>query len=114
MNQIQLEKLAARNGPMPEGLNGAEQILYQGLCLLHKRYGAGQIDTAAAHREKIEMLQAYGRAEQDLRAYEKGRVKWDELSRLVQDYRQSPTLGKANKIIEFVYGCKFDWKGQNS
>ena len=37
------ERAAMQNDPMPEGLTGAEQILYQGLALLYSRYRSGQL-----------------------------------------------------------------------
>ena len=33
---IDLERMAARNEPMPQGLDAAQQMLYQGLRLLYR------------------------------------------------------------------------------
>ena len=52
---IDLERMAARNEPMPQGLDAAQQMLYQGLRLLYARHREDDVDAEtgkqAAYRE---------------------------------------------------------------
>lgn len=110
MPEIPFERAAAANEPMPEGLNGAEQILYQALALLYQRYRSGYIDAGYAKREKKELLMAYEAAKFDLSMWEQGRRKLESIVGPVADYWREPTLTKANRIIDLIYGCEHKWK----
>lgn len=52
----ELERLAMRGEPMPEGLSLTDQRFFQSLSLLYARYRAGFIDRAAGSREKGQIL----------------------------------------------------------
>lgn len=110
MSEHDLEKLAAKNAPMPEGLDAAEQILYQSLTLLHRRYRQGMMDSAAAKRERYEIIKQYEINRSNVTIWQRSMNRWKELEGPVHDYLQEPTIGKANRIIDMVYGCKHIWK----
>ena len=110
MPEIPFERQAMKNEPMPEGLSGAEQILYQGLALLYQRYRSGYIDNGYAKREKKELLAAYEAAKFDLGMWEQGRKRMERIVGPVADYWMNPTMEKANEIIDLIYGCKHKWK----
>lgn len=42
--------------------------------------------------------------------WERNMRRWKDLEGPVNDYWQEPTIGKANRIIDMVYGCKHIWK----
>ena len=56
MDLDELERIAMRGGPMPDGLNLTDQRFFQGISCLYARYRAGFIDRAAGSREKGQIL----------------------------------------------------------
>ncbi|MCD8127862.1 MAG: hypothetical protein LUD82_10675 [Clostridiales bacterium] len=60
MKEFPFERAAMQNDPMPEGLTGAEQVLYQGLALVYARYHAGDIDRQTAQKEKLALMKTCG------------------------------------------------------
>ena len=56
MDLDELERIAMRGGPMPDGLNLTDQRFFQGISYLYARYRAGFIDREAGSREKGQIL----------------------------------------------------------
>jgi hypothetical protein len=110
MDKKKIEKLAAKNAHLPSGLNAAEQILYQSLTLLYRRYSSGMMETAAAKQERREILRQYEDNKFNIEVWQKNADWWKELEGPIHDYWENPTIGKANRIIDMVYGCKHIWK----
>ena len=50
----ELNRMAAKLLPLPEGLTQAEQLLYKSLCIVYREFRAGQIDKKQALDEKQE------------------------------------------------------------
>ena len=42
----ELNRMAAKLLPLPEGLTQAEQLLYKSLCIVYREFRAGQISSA--------------------------------------------------------------------
>lgn len=40
----ELNRMAAKLLPLPEGLTQVEQLLYKSLCIVYREFRAGQID----------------------------------------------------------------------
>lgn len=52
----ELERLAIRGEPMPDGLNLTDQWFFQSMSLLYERYHAGFIDRKIGKREKGQIV----------------------------------------------------------
>lgn len=102
----EIDKLAAQNAPMPEGLNSAQQMYYQGLCLLYARHREGGIDTDAARREKAELTKAYEKAAFELSLWEAQAKRWADLAGPAAEFRKHPNLESAWKMHEILYGFR--------
>lgn len=60
MTPEELERLAAADSEMPEGLEMPEQLLYLTLRTLYQNFRAGAVNRDRAKREKSRILVAYG------------------------------------------------------
>lgn len=59
MKQEQLERLAAKNAPIPDGLDVPQQYLFLSLRSLYALYHTGGIGKEQAKREKTCILEQY-------------------------------------------------------
>lgn len=59
MNQEQLERLAAKNAPLPDGLDVPQQYMFLSLRSLYALYHASGIDKEQAKQEKTRILDQY-------------------------------------------------------
>ena len=59
MNQEELERFAAKNAPMPDGLDVPEQYLFLALRGLYLAYRAGGMGKAQAKQEKTKVMETY-------------------------------------------------------
>ena len=55
----ELNGMAAKLLPMPDGLTQPEQLLYKSLCLLYREYRSRQITEQQAKQEKKELYRTY-------------------------------------------------------
>jgi len=55
----ELNRMAAKLLPLPEGLTQVEQLLYNSLCVVYREFRAGQINKKQALDEKQELYRAY-------------------------------------------------------
>lgn len=58
-NQKELELLAVKNAPLPEGLEYPEQFLFLQLRSVYASYHTGQLSKEQAKNEKTNILEAY-------------------------------------------------------
>lgn len=91
---------------MPQGLDFAEQILYQGLALLYERYRNGWLDKDAARREKGELVASYDRIRFDCQLWTGHRTMWDKLAGAMADYRKDKNIQNADRCFNVLYGLK--------
>lgn len=100
------ERAAMRGDPMPEGLTGAEQILFSGLSLLYARVHMKLMDRDAAKREKVKLVQFYESIRFDCDLWKRMTLLWKELEGPMTRYQQSRTLEQADRCMEILYGVK--------
>lgn len=62
----ELNGMAAKLMPLPDGLTQPEQLLYKSLCLLYREYRGGKISAEQAKAEKQKLYKAYINAAYDL------------------------------------------------
>lgn len=106
MNEIPFERQAALGEPMPQGLDAAQQMLYQGLRLLYARHREDDVDAETGKQEKAEMLRAYEAAKADLDLWEAQRKRWVDLAGPAAEFRKHPNLESAWKIHKILYGFR--------
>ena len=56
MDLDELERIAMRGGPMPDGLNLTDQWFFQSISLLYERYRAGFINREKGKKEKGQIV----------------------------------------------------------
>lgn len=108
MTEYPFERAAMNNDPVPKGLNGAEQILYHGLCLIYARLHMGALDREQAKAEKFKLVQFYESIVFDCQMWERTAKMWADVSVLVQEYRENPTRRAVNRILERLYGVRME------
>lgn len=64
-----LNVMASKSMPMPDGLNLAEQLLYQSLCCLYLQYKLGNITREDATKTKKQIYSTYIDAAYNLSMY---------------------------------------------
>lgn len=101
-----LERMAARNEPMPHGLDAAQQMFYQGLRLLYARHREDDVDAEIGAQEKAELVRAYEAAKADLDLWEAQRKRWVDLAGPAAEFRKHPNLEYAWQIHEILYGFR--------
>lgn len=99
----EMDRLAAQNAPMPEGMNSAQQMYYHGLCLLYARHRQGDIDTEAARREKLELKKSFEAASFELAMWKDAADRWADLAGPAAEFRKHPNLESAKQILEILY-----------
>lgn len=95
-----------RGDPMPQGLDFAEQILYQGLALLYERYHLGHMDKETARKEKWALIESYERIRFDAQLWASHRTMWTEVAGVMADYRKNKTIENADRCFDTLYGLK--------
>lgn len=107
---IDLERMAARNEPMPQGLDVAQQMLYQGLRLLYARHREDDVDAETGEQEKAELLRAYEEAKANLELWEAQRKRWVDLAGPAAEFRKAKNnkaaVEAAWKMHEVLYGIR--------
>jgi hypothetical protein len=59
MTEKEIEVLAAKNAPLPDGLDVPERYLFLCLRSLYAQFRAGTVDRQQAKREKTEIVSGY-------------------------------------------------------
>lgn len=108
------ERAAMQNDPMPEGLTGAEQILYQGLALLYSRYRSGQLSREQGRREKAQLVRRFEQQQFQCKTWEQMAKRWSALEPCVSRFRAAKTeqeaIQAARAVIETIYGVPMIWE----
>lgn len=98
-----LEKMAARNEPIPENLTPPQVHLYLSLVLLYRLYRLKVYTKNQASAEKKKIIDAY---EMDLlywRVYEKSVKDRDKLSPMFKDMMEGE-CERCKKVVEVMTG----------
>ena len=100
-----LEKMAARNEPMPEKLTPPQVHLYLSLVLLYRLYRLKVYTKKQASAEKKKIIDAY---EMDLlywRVYEKAVKNREKLSPMFKEMMEGE-CERCQKVVEVITGYK--------
>ena len=104
----ELERLAIRGEPMPDGLNLTDQWVFQSLSLLYARYRAGFIGRDTGSREKGQILYQRDKEMRQREMDGKLILHHVELNRAMEAaqnaYRKSRTLENADRLSAALDG----------
>lgn len=89
MSLSEIEKAAATAGPMPDELNGAEQLLFQALRLMYIQHALGKLDVEQARIEKTKLIKEYEVNTLKLRSWEEAHKRISKLSIVTPELKES-------------------------
>lgn len=84
-----LEKLAAQQAEMPDGLDGAEQLMFLSLRYLYALFHSGKIKKDMARIEKTKILKEYANNVLLLKCWNQARQREQEMSVLLPEMKDS-------------------------
>ena len=102
MNLDELERLALKCQPLPDGLTQPRQLLYLQFRALYREYRNKVIDKFQAHAEKVKFLKEYETAELNYRIYAETAQMRNRLSTYCTEIEKSgcPKCQLAVKIFD--------------
>lgn len=89
MSLSEIEKAAATAGPMPDLLNGAEQLLFQSLRLMYIQHALGKLDVEQARIEKTKLIKEFEINTLKLRSWEEAHQRINKLSVVTPELKKS-------------------------
>lgn len=89
MSLSDIEKAAAATGPMPDELNGVEQLLFQSLRLMYIQHALGRLDVEQARIEKTRIIKEFEINQLRLKCWETAMEKERKLSFLTPELKKS-------------------------
>ena len=104
IERAKLERQASQNAPMPKGLSGAEQMLYQGLCYLYARHRAGDINPETGKAEKAELMERYEEGRRQEEIWERQQRRWADLAGPAAEFRKTKSTEAAQRMHDILYG----------
>lgn len=103
----ELNNMASQDRPMPTDLDQADQLAYQALSYLYKRYRAGQITKERAVFEKDEITNAWSIAKSDTVFLKRSALKLSARIDLASDrYANERTLEAADEMYRAFWNGK--------
>jgi hypothetical protein len=100
MTEQQIEQLAAKDNPMPDGLTPPEQLLFQNLRMIYKEYKSGMPKNICQETKKkvLQSHKAYMDANDNF-------AMWTVVSWAMNEYHDEKSFENADKLFDAV--CKF-------
>lgn len=100
------EKEAMRGLDMPDGLEQPDQLMFLCLRQLYGQKRAGLIERNRAVSEKSKLLEEYRVAKFRYGLWEQGAALWKRIEAASSEYRKSPSVEAADKLLEAIYGVE--------
>ena len=104
MKVEEMEILANKGARMPEGLNGAEQILFLGLRRLYAYAKISGMSPEEGRQEKSSLLKEFGKRNLQLARAERTDRMWKEIEAASTRFAKERTLESAEAFFRAVYG----------
>lgn len=104
MTPEQIEDLAFQGAGMPEGLNMAEQMLFQSFRRLYAYAKLVQMPPEQGKLEKLEILREFRQRQAQVRHMEKTWAMWKEIEEAGSRFGRERTLENAEAFHRAVYG----------
>ena len=99
MTDKEIEALAKKNTPLPEGATLAERLFYRNLRLLYREYREGTVDKVQAKREKGELVKQFGKKEIDRVTAQLKYAQLDDFSRAQLEKKLGDLQEQQEEII---------------
>jgi len=108
VRELEFERAAMKNEPMPNGLDIIDAAMYQSLATLYARFHAGAITREKAAAEKGKMLHSYEKQrtqrDYELSLYKHRAELFRQINNAADDYAKNRTLANADRMYEIIYG----------
>lgn len=104
----ELETQAAAGTPMPEELNGAEQLAFLSLRILYVLYALERIDLEQAKREKVRIIKEYEQNVLKLKSWNEAHERMQNLAPILPMLKESG-CETCRKFFHVLSG----YKGEN-
>lgn len=104
----ELEQAAANKAPMPEGLNGAEQLAFLSLRILYVQYALERIDLEQAKWEKVRIVKEYEQNLLALRSWQTAHERERRLAPYLQQLKQGCKTCKQFHAVLSGYKGHYD------
>lgn len=105
MSLEQIEDLAFRGAAMPEGLDMAQQMLFQSFRRLYQYAKLVQMPPEQGKMEKLTILREYDKRAAQVRWMEKTSAMWKDIEAAANRYGTERTLENADAFFQAVYGA---------
>lgn len=106
MTVEQIEDIAYRGEPMPDLRSMAEVMLFQSFRGLYDFARRSQMPPSQGKKEKQQILDTY-RVYRFWEEFQEDTIgMWKDLQAATEDYRKGPSIEKANRLLEILYGTK--------
>lgn len=89
MQQKDIETIAGTGGPMPDELNGAEQLLFLSLRMLYIQHALEKITIEQAKLEKVRIIKEYEVNMLKIRSWEEAQQRMNKLSIVTPELKNS-------------------------
>lgn len=106
MSPGQIEDLAFQGGPMPAGLNAAEQLLFLQFRYLYRYARLVEMPREQGQREKAMLLKEFQKRSAHVKHMEKTDAMWKAIEAAGNRYGIERTLENADAFVEAVYGAR--------
>lgn len=104
MNPEAIEDLAYQGQEMPQGLNAAQQMLFQSFRRLYAYAKLIHMPQEQGKREKLALLREYEKRSAQVAHMEKTWAMWKQIEAAANRYGTERTLENADAFVEAVYG----------
>lgn len=98
------EKEAMYGLDMPDSLEQPDQLMFLCLRQLYGQKRAGLIDRSRAIMEKSKLLEEYRVTKFRYDLWGRGPALWKRIEAASSEYRKSPSIEAADKLLEAIYG----------
>ena len=106
MKVEELEDLAFKGGPMPELHSQAQVLLFQSFRDLYDFARRSGMSKEQGKRDKAQILGAYKINKFLEELQESTNEMWKNIEIAASEYRKAPSVEKADKLLEAIYGVK--------
>ena len=104
MSPETIEDLAYQGRGMPQGLNAAEQMLFQSFRRLYAYAKLVRMPPEQGRLEKLALLREFEHRSFQVAHMEKTWAMWKEIEGAANRYRTQRTLENADAFVKAVYG----------
>ncbi len=115
MSPEQIEDLAFRGAPMPDGLDMAQQLLFQSFRYLYRYARLVEMPPEQGRHEKSAILREYEQRAFEVRWMEKTSRMWAQIEKAGSRFGRERTVEAAEAFYEAVYGAALkEWKEEKT